>query len=83
MMIEVRRGRGSEYIGVTKNGPSWQVSMNTVALPKTYVCSVDSKELAAIINDIVSIQYLGKHAKLNYAYPKYLLKAVMDLPGML
>lgn len=74
--------RGSEYIGISRNGAQWQVSM-IMATRKNYICTVNNQEIAAILNDFVSIQHKGKSAKTNFNYLGKHLGALMEMKDIL
>lgn len=46
--------RGSSFIGVSKNGKSWQVT-KIIGDKKFYICSILIAEVAAVINDIIDV----------------------------
>lgn len=52
--LQQNKERGSQFIGVSKNGSCWQVAL-LLADQKHYICSVDDISIAAIINDMVTI----------------------------
>ena len=64
-----RSRRRSSYIGVSKNGPSWQ-SMITVKKLKTYLGTYHTQQEAAMAFDFYSILAHGLVAKTNFNYSK-------------
>ena len=65
MNLTKDRARGSKFIGVLKNGSCWQVSSRSSSQQR-YLCSVDDEEVAAVLNDVISIQTRGKEGKTNF-----------------
>ena len=61
--------RRSLYIGVSKNGPSWQ-SMITVNKRKTYIGTYKTEREAAIAFDFYSMLIHALEGKTNFSYTK-------------
>lgn len=59
--------RGSDYIGVTRNGDNWQVLIN-YNLKKTYIGTFSTPQEAAVCYDFYSLALHGNRARLNYTY---------------
>lgn len=74
--------RGSNFIGVSKNGHAWQVT-KILGDRKHYICSVFNIQVAAIINDMIDIQFKGKEAMPNFNYNWYHLAALMEMRSLL
>ena len=59
---------GPFFRGVSKNGLfGWQI-MCMVGRRQLFIATVDNKEMAAIIHDIISIQNNGLGVKTNFSY---------------
>lgn len=69
--------RGSNHIGVTKNGDNWQVLINT-NLKKTYIGTYAKEKEAAICYDFYSIALHGTRAKLNFDYSPELVEEMVN-----
>ncbi|CAI2385545.1 unnamed protein product [Moneuplotes crassus] len=61
--------RGSKFIGVSRNGESWQVYI-VIDRRKKYVGCFSSKLEAAAIYDKLAINFHGRKAKTNFSYTK-------------
>ena len=61
--------RRSVFIGVSKNGPSWQ-SMITVNKRKTYIGTYKTEKEAAIAFDFYSMLIHALEGKTNFSYTK-------------
>ena len=61
--------RRSTFIGVSKNGPSWQ-SMITVEKRKIYIGTYKTEREAAIAFDFYSILIHTMEGKTNFSYTK-------------
>lgn len=81
MKLQQNKERGSQFIGVSKNGSCWQVAL-VLADQKHYICSVDDISIAAIINDMVTIQNKGKDGKTNFSYEAKHCAALLVIPSI-
>lgn len=64
-----RSNRRSNFIGVSKNGPSWQ-AMITVNRYKTYIGTYKSEKEAAVAFDFYSMLIHNLVGKTNFSYTK-------------
>jgi hypothetical protein len=59
----------------------WQVS-KIIDNRKSYICSICSIEIAAIVNDVISIQFFGKQAKTNFNYSWIQVAALLEMKSI-
>jgi len=69
--------RRSQFIGVSKNGNSWQVLIN-VRNQKKYIGGYTKEKDAAISYDFYTIALRGAEAKTNFNYDKDLVLEMID-----
>ena len=72
-----RSNRRSHFIGVSKNGPSWQ-AMITVNRRKTYIGTYKDERDAAIAFDFYSMLIHNMMGKTNLSYTKGQLYEMLD-----
>lgn len=74
---------GPFYRGVSKNGLfGWQI-MCMVGRKQLFIATVDDKEMAAMIHDIISIQNNGLNVKTNFSYTMLDLIAISMVGSIL
>lgn len=72
-----KSNRRSQYIGVSKNGNSWQVLIN-VRNQKKYIGGFAKEKEAAIAYDFYTIALRGADAKTNFDYDKDLVLEMIE-----
>ena len=70
------KGRGSHYVGVSKNGSNWQVLINQ-GNQKKYIGTFSCEKEAAINYDFYSICLHMSKAKTNFTYNSDLILELM------
>ena len=74
---ETPKGRGSYYIGVSKNGENWQVLINYGKFKK-YIGTFSSEKQAAITYDFYSIWLHLTRAKTNFTYNSEIIREMIQ-----
>ena len=75
--FETPKGRGSNYIGVSKNGENWQVLINWGKFKK-YIGTFKNEKEAAISYDFFSICLHASKAKTNFTYSSTLIAEMVE-----
>ena len=68
--------RGSNYIGVSRNGKLWQLII-MVDRVDIYLGMLENPVIGALIYDIIVIQTKGLKANVNFKYTKYEILAIL------
>ena len=75
--FETPKGRGSNYVGVSKNGENWQVLINWGKFKK-YIGTFKNEKEAAISYDFFSICLHASKAKTNFTYSSTLIAEMVE-----